>query len=99
MNIGPKVDFGHVASLDRLGLLYKDLQLVHMISSTPDEIEAVAKAECPVSFSPYTEMRTGFGLPKPSIYLEKGIRVALSVDTTALSGDANMGSVLNVEMG
>ncbi len=93
-NIGPKVDYGHVAKLDELGLLYPDLQLIHMISSTPAEIDAVAKAGCSVSFSPYTEMRTGFGIAQPSLYLTKNIRVGLSVDTTTLSGDANMFEIM-----
>ena len=96
VNIGWKVDFGHVAALERAGLLYPDLQLIHMISSTPEEIQAVAKAGCPVSFSPYTEMRTGFGFPKASNYLDAGVRVGLSVDTTTLSGDADMFAIMKV---
>ena len=96
VNIGPKIDFGHVAALQKLGLLYKDLQLVHMISSTADEIDAVAASGASVSFSPLTEMRTGFGFAKPADYLEKGIRVGLSVDTTTLSGDADMFDIMKV---
>ncbi|MGB6754250.1 MAG: amidohydrolase family protein [Xanthobacteraceae bacterium] len=93
-NIGTKVDVGHVAALDRLGLLYPDLQLVHMVSSTPDEIQMVAKAGCPVSSTPYTEMRTGFGFPPVKAYLDAGVRVGLGIDTTALSGDANMFEIM-----
>jgi cytosine/adenosine deaminase-related metal-dependent hydrolase len=103
VNIGPKIDFGHVAALAKLDLLYRDLQLIHMISSTPEEIDLVAAAGSSVSFSPYTEMRTGFGFPKASAYLEKGIRVGLSVDTTTLSGDADMFAIMkaieNIENG
>jgi 5-methylthioadenosine/S-adenosylhomocysteine deaminase len=94
VNIGPRIDFGHVAALAKLDLLYRDLQLIHMISSTPEEIDMVATAGSSVSFSPYTEMRTGFGFPKASAYLEKGIRVGLSVDTTTLSGDADMFAIM-----
>jgi cytosine/adenosine deaminase-related metal-dependent hydrolase len=103
VNIGPKIDFGHVAALAKLDLLYRDLQLIHMISSTPEEIDMVAAAGASVSFSPYTEMRTGFGFPKASAYLEKGVRVGLSVDTTTLSGDADMFAIMkgieNIENG
>jgi cytosine/adenosine deaminase-related metal-dependent hydrolase len=74
VNIGPKIDFGHVAALAKLDLLYRDLQLIHMISSTPEEIDMVAAAGASVSFSPYTEMRTGFGFPKASAYLDKAVR-------------------------
>jgi cytosine/adenosine deaminase-related metal-dependent hydrolase len=94
VNIGPKVDFGHVAALDKLGLLYPGLQLIHMISSTPEEVQAVAKAGCSVSFSPYTELRIGFGFPNASQYLDAGVPVGLSVDTTTLSGDANMFAIM-----
>jgi cytosine/adenosine deaminase-related metal-dependent hydrolase len=94
VNIGPKVDFGHVAALDKLGLLYPDLQLIHMISSTPEEVQAVAKAGSSVSFSPYTELRIGFGFPNASQYLDAGVPVGLSVDTTTLSGDANMFAIM-----
>lgn len=102
-NIGQKVDRGHVTALDRLGLLYPDLQLVHMVSSTPQEIEMTAKAGCSVSSTPYTEMRTGFGFPPVQQWLDAGIRVGLGVDTTALSGDANMFEIMkgiqNIENG
>jgi len=93
-NIGHKVDSGHVLQLQKLGLLYPDLQLIHMISTTPEEVEMVAKAGSSVSFSPYTEMRTGFGFPNLKQYLDAGIRVGLSVDTTTLSGNANMFEIM-----
>ncbi len=93
-NIGHKVDVGHVASLQKLGLLYPDLQLIHMVSSTPEEIDMVAKAGCTVSFSPYTEMRTGFGFPDSRAFWKAGIPVGLSVDTTTLSGSANMFEIM-----
>lgn len=94
VNIGPKIDYGHVAALDKLGLLYKDLQLIHMISSTPEEVQMVAKSGAAVSFSPYTELRIGFGFPNASQYLDAGVPVGLSVDTTTLSGDANMFAIM-----
>jgi 5-methylthioadenosine/S-adenosylhomocysteine deaminase len=93
-NIGHKVDVGHVAALDRLGLLYPDLQLVHMISSTADEVEMVDKAGCSISSTPYTEMRTGFGFPRAHEYLDAGVRVGLGVDNTAITGDANMFEIM-----
>ncbi|MDB5964827.1 MAG: amidohydrolase [Polaromonas sp.] len=93
-NIGSRIDFGHAAKLDQLGLLYEDLQLVHMVSSTQAEIDAVAKAGSSVSFSPYTEMRTGFGFPDPTAFLKAGVKVGLSVDTTTLSGSGNMFEIM-----
>jgi 5-methylthioadenosine/S-adenosylhomocysteine deaminase len=94
INISTKIDVGHVKRLNEMGLLYKDLQLIHMLSSTPEEIAAVAMAGSPVSFSPYTEMRAGFGFSPATAFLEAGVPVGLSVDTTALSGDASMFEVM-----
>jgi 5-methylthioadenosine/S-adenosylhomocysteine deaminase len=94
INISTKIDTGHVTRLAQLGLLYKDLQLIHMLSSTPAEIAEVAKAGSPVSFSPYTEMRAGFGFSPATAFLEAGVPVGLSVDTTALSGDASMFEIM-----
>ena len=54
----------------------------------------VAKSGASVSFSPYTELRIGFGLPNASQYLDAGVPVGLSVDTTTLSGDANMFAIM-----
>lgn len=75
-------------------MLGKDIQVVHAISSTPTEIEMLAKTGTSVSLSPYTEMRAGFGFPKTSELLAAGVLVCLSVDTTALSGNADMFSVM-----
>lgn len=75
-------------------MLGRDIQVVHAISSTPAEIEMLAKTGTSVSLSPYTEMRAGFGFPKTSELLAAGVVVSLSVDTTALSGNADMFSVM-----
>lgn len=93
-NVGARFDRGHVAALERLGLLYPDLNLVHMISSTPEEIAAAAKAGCSISSTPFTEMRTGYGFPKVQQFLDAGARVGLGIDTTAIAGDANMFEVM-----
>jgi cytosine/adenosine deaminase-related metal-dependent hydrolase len=56
-----------------------------------------------VSLSPYTELRIGFGFPPTGELLAAGIPVGLSVDTTALSGNADMFAIMkaiqNVENG
>jgi len=93
-NVGANFDRGHVATLERLGLLYPDLNLVHMISSTPEEIAAAVKAGCSISSTPFTEMRTGYGFPKVQQFLDAGARVGLGVDTTAIAGDANMFEIM-----
>jgi len=87
---------GQIGSMAKAGLLGKDVQLIHATAVTPEEIRAIAAADSPVSFSPFTELRTGFGFPQTSEFLAAGIRVGLSVDTTGLSGNADMFSIMKL---
>src|SRR6266849_2223199 len=76
--------------------LGEDVQCIHAIWVTPEEIRALASARTPVSFSPYTELRIGFGFPQTGEFLAGGVTVGLSVDTTALSGNADMFAIMKV---
>jgi cytosine/adenosine deaminase-related metal-dependent hydrolase len=44
--------------------------------------------------SPYTELRIGFGFPRTGELLAGGVTVGLSVDTTVLSGNADMFAIM-----
>ncbi|MEO8098845.1 MAG: amidohydrolase family protein [Acidobacteriota bacterium] len=94
---------GQIQPLAAAGLLGKDVQLIHAVTASAEEIAAMAETGTAVSLSPFTELRTGFGFPKTSEFLEAGVRVGLSVDTTGLSGNADMFSIMkliqNVENG
>ena len=83
------------------GFLGPDVQVIHALTAPPAAIEAMAKTGTSVSLSPYTEMRIGFGFPQTGALLAGGVLVTLSVDTAALSGNADMFGVmkatLNVE--
>ncbi len=68
--------------------------MIHAITAPPAAIEAMAKTGTSVSLSPYTELRIGFGMPQTGAFLAAGVTVALSVDTTALSGNADMFAVM-----
>ena len=68
--------------------------MIHATWVSPEEIRALAENGCPVSLSPYTEMRIGFGFPPTGEFLAAGIPVGLSVDTTALSGNADMFAIM-----
>lgn len=81
---------GAIAAIAGRGLLGPDVQLIHAIWSSPDEIASVAASGASLSLSPYTEMRIGFGLPMTGEYLAAGVPVGLSIDTTALCGNADM---------
>ena len=83
-----------IAQLAREQFLGRDVQIIHATWVTPGEIRALADNGCPVSLSPYTEMRIGFGFPPTGEFLAAGIPVGLSVDTTALSGNADMFAIM-----
>lgn len=50
----------------------------------------------PVSLSPFTEMRVGYGLP-PFMHLHKaGVEISQSMDNTALAGNADYFSIMRL---
>ena len=53
--------------------------------------------------SPYTELRTGFGITPVGSFLRAGVPMSLSVDTTILCGNADMFAIMkaieNIENG
>ncbi|HEX5419391.1 MAG TPA: amidohydrolase family protein [Gammaproteobacteria bacterium] len=85
---------GGIAALAREGFLGPELQVIHAIWTTPAEIEALAQSGTAVSLSPFTEMRFGFGMPTTCELLDAGVCVGLSVDTPALSGNADMFGIM-----
>jgi 5-methylthioadenosine/S-adenosylhomocysteine deaminase len=87
---------GQIEAHAKQNFLGKDLQILHAVSASPAEIEMIAKAGSAVSVSPGTELRIGYGFPKTGELLDAGVRVGVSVDTTALSGDANLFDILKI---
>ncbi len=88
---------GQIAAMAREGgLLGPDMQLIHVTAITPEELRAIKEAGASVSLSPLTEMRIGFGLPRTGEFLAAGIPIGLSVDTTDLSGNADMFAIMKV---
>jgi len=81
---------GQIEAHAKENLLGKDVQLLHALSASPAEIEMVAKAGSSVSLSPGTELRIGYGFTKIGEFLDAGVRVGVSIDTTALAGSANL---------
>jgi cytosine/adenosine deaminase-related metal-dependent hydrolase len=100
---GSRPAVGQIDTISKAGLLGGDMQIIHAIVATKDEIEAMKAAGCSVSFSPFTELRIGFGLPQTGEFLAAGIPVGLSVDTVELSGNADMFAIMkavqNIENG
>ncbi|MEQ1883455.1 MAG: amidohydrolase family protein [Bryobacteraceae bacterium] len=87
---------GQVEAHAKEGMLGKDVQIIHALSVTPAEIEMVAKSGAQVSVSPGSELRIGYGFTKISEYLDAGVPLGVSIDNTALSGDANMFGILKM---
>ena len=90
---------GQIAALAGAGLLGPDLQVVHANSASAAEIAQLAEAGCAVSLSPFSELLIGYGLPQTAELLAAGIRVGLSVDTTALTGNADMFAIMKLTQG
>ena len=93
---GPAAAAGQVLAYADAGLLGPDLQLVHLNNATAAEIALAAEAGTPVSVSPWTELQIGYGQPVTGELLAAGLPVGLSVDTTMLSGNADLFAVMKV---
>jgi cytosine/adenosine deaminase-related metal-dependent hydrolase len=96
---GPRTAQGQIGTLARGGLLGPDVQVVHGNAATGDEVAALAAAGSPVSVSPHRELLIGYGLPRTAEFLAAGIGVGLSVDTTLLTGNADMFAIMKVTQG
>jgi 5-methylthioadenosine/S-adenosylhomocysteine deaminase len=93
---GPAAAAGQIRTYAEEGLLGPDLQLVHLNNASPAEIVLAAQAGTPVSVSPWTELQIGYGQPVTGELLAAGLPVGLSVDTTMLSGNADLFAVMKV---
>ncbi|WP_216849490.1 TSUP family transporter [Pimelobacter simplex] len=86
--------------LEDEGLLGPDVQIVHAVHASEDDVAALARTGTRVSVSPVTEMQT-MGFPPVADFLRAGVPVSLSVDTLAMPTAADpvgqMRTVLSVE--
>jgi cytosine/adenosine deaminase-related metal-dependent hydrolase len=76
------------------GLLGPDVIIVHATNCSKENFDMMARTNTPVSSSPFTEMRTGFGFPPVLAMMAAGIKPSLSVDTTLLCGNADMFAIM-----
>jgi 5-methylthioadenosine/S-adenosylhomocysteine deaminase len=91
-----RTDVGHVAAIHQLGLLSKDMQIIHGLTSTAEEIRLMAAAGASASFSPFAELRIGYGITRILDFADAGVTVGLSIDSTPLVGNADMFSVMKI---
>jgi len=79
-----------VKKLNEAGLLGPDVILVHDTNMVDDDTEILGRTKTEVSVSPFTELRTGFGVTPVREFVKAGVPLSLSVDTTVLAGNCDM---------
>lgn len=87
---------GQIAGLYKKGLLGKDVNIIHGNSITAEEIEMVQETGASITMTPFSEMRIGFGLPKVNELMRAGVNLGIGIDTTSLSGNADLFSTMKV---
>jgi cytosine/adenosine deaminase-related metal-dependent hydrolase len=93
---GPQTARGQIGVFAAADLLGPDLQVVHANVADNEEIAAMADTGTVLSVSPYTELQIGYGVPRIGEFLAAGIPTGLSVDTTALSGNADPFAIMKL---
>jgi cytosine/adenosine deaminase-related metal-dependent hydrolase len=83
-----------VESMAAAGLLGPDVLLVHATNGTDAERKILGETKTPVSCSPFTELRTGFGITPVRAFLAANVPLGLSIDTTVLCGNADMFAIM-----
>lgn len=97
VHVAEYVDCHRWSSIGKLyadGLLGPDVQLVHVVHTTPEEREMIASSGSHVSTSPPVEAMAGMGMPPLGDLLDAGILVSLSTDVTATNNAADMFSLM-----
>ena len=75
--------FKVIQALDNNGLLGPDVQIIHAVHATQQDVETLKRTRAHVSVSPYAESGT-MGVARVNEFLAAGIPVSLSIDNTAL---------------
>lgn len=87
---------GVISGLAQAGALAKGMQIIHCKDATTSEINSLVKAGAVVSLSPFSELRIGYGIPPVKELLDAGATIGVSADTTTLTGNADLFSVMKV---
>jgi cytosine/adenosine deaminase-related metal-dependent hydrolase len=88
-----------VRVLANAGLLGPDLLLAHGNHLPGEDITLAAAAQVPISISPMSELRLAMGLLQVREFEEAGIRTSFSLDTTAISANADPFAAMRVAVG
>jgi cytosine/adenosine deaminase-related metal-dependent hydrolase len=74
--------YAPMETLHRHGLLGPDVQLVHAVQATDEELSLVARTGTTLTVSPITSLRS-MGFPRITAALAAGVSLSLSTDTLA----------------
>ena len=85
-NAGP----GEVEAHAKGNFLGQDVILVHVLSASREEMRMLADGGSPITVSPGSELRIGYGLTKACDFMDAGILVCVSVDSVPLTGSASL---------
>jgi 5-methylthioadenosine/S-adenosylhomocysteine deaminase len=95
-----KRQFDSLAGGDFLG---PDVQLAHFSNASPADLKLAVAAGSPVSLTPMTELRVGYGVTQLGDYLTAGMKVGFGIDSNSLAGVSDMFTVMkmfqNIEAG
>jgi cytosine/adenosine deaminase-related metal-dependent hydrolase len=87
---------GQLANLANANLLGTDVQIIHALAATADDIAAIKRSGASISVSPGSELRIGYGFPLSSEWLAADVPLGISTDTSALTGSANLFAALKL---
>jgi 5-methylthioadenosine/S-adenosylhomocysteine deaminase len=87
---------GQTEALAQGRFLGKDVLLIHMLAASEPEMKMVADGSSPISVSPGSELRIGYGGSKACDFMDAGIVVGVSVDSVPLTGSANFFGILKL---
>ena len=85
--------FKTIATLNAEGFLGPDVQLIHAVHATKEDIDILAQTGTHLSVSPTAEM-PNMGIIPLTLMLQAGVRLSLSIDNTALPQSCDMFSLM-----
>jgi 5-methylthioadenosine/S-adenosylhomocysteine deaminase len=95
-----KRQFDSLAAGNFLG---PDVQLAHFSNPSAADLKIAVDAGSPVSLTPMTELRVGYGVTQLGDYVAAGMKVGLGIDSNSLAGVSDMFTVMkmfqNIEAG
>lgn len=99
---GTRKEVARIHQVEVLGgedLLGDDMLLAHCLYISPAERALCVEHGIPISMSPLSELRLAMGFPPVLDHLDAGVSVSLSLDTTAISANADVFQAMRLAVG